>query len=453
MKSSFKLIPILSLAFAPFLPAQVYPLSENTWSNPAFVQRFLGSYGFDTNVTPSITSEEKVIFETIAPIIASNPAQAISQITLALTPTSSAALIYTLANLHFQSGNLVEAEKQYKSAIEKFPNFLRAYKNLGIVYVQAGRFKEALPMLLKTVELGGQGADVFGLLAYSYLNTGNSVAALRAYEQALFFEPESRDWRMGRVQCLMNLRRYEEAVGVIDDLVEKFPQQSDLLMLQANAYVARQMPADAAATLEILRSGGKAGSAALALLGDIYLNFNQADLALDVYKEAVALEDFGKDRILRVARRLSAVSAWSQLDTYLAALTTASIAAFSPAEQNEVLNLQAQSDLAQDRPGAAAEKLAQVVQRDPLNGRALILLADYEWKQGALEKAELYFERAAKVEAVAPDALVQHARLLVSRREFAKAVPLLERAQNLRPQTFIAQYLEKVSAASRSAGT
>lgn len=213
------------------------------------------------------------------------------------------------------------------------------------------------------------------------------------------------------------------------------------------------MPADAAATLEILRSGGKAGSAALALLGDIYLNFNQADLALDVYKEAVALEDFGKDRILRVARRLSAVSAWSQLDTYLTALTPASIAAFSPAEQNEVLNLQAQSDLAQDRPGAAAEKLAQVVQRDPLNGRALILLADYEWKQGALEKAELYFERAAKVEAVAPDALVQHARLLVSRREFAKAVPLLERAQSIRPQTFIAQYLEKVAAASRSAGT
>lgn len=454
MKPKHSLLASLLLAaLASPVVAQVYPLSENTWSSPAFVQRFLGSYGFDTNVTPSITTEEKAVFEKIAPIIANNPAQAIAEIKLALKPESSAALIYTLANLHFQSGALADAETQYKAAIAKFPNFLRAYKNLGVVYVQTGRYADALPMLLKTIELGGQGADVFGLLAYSYLNGGNSVAALRAYEQALFFEPESRDWRMGRVQCLMNLRRYEEAVGVIEDLVEKFPNQTDLLMLQANAYVARDMPQDAAATLEVLRAGKKASPTALALLGDIYLNFNQPDLALGAYKEALTLKDLGQDRILRIARRLSAVNAWGQLDDYLTALDIRPGTTFSEAEQNEVLNLKAQSDLAQNRVAAAAEKLAVVVSRDPLNGKALILLADYEWNQGSFEKAEIYYERAAKIDAVAADALLQHARMLVSRREFRRAVPLLERAQNLRPLPFVAQYLERVSTAARSSGT
>lgn len=453
MKPDFKLLSLLALALAPVASAQIFPLSENSWSNPEFVQRFLGSYGFDTNVTPSITTEEKAVFEKIMPFIASNPNQAIAEIRLALTPASSGALIYTLANLHFQSGNLSEAEIQYKAAIKKFPNFLRAYKNLGVVYVQAGRYPEALPLLLKTIELGGQGADVFGLLAFSYLNIGNSDAALRAYEQALFFDPESRDWRMGRVQCLMNLRRYEEAVSVIEDLVEKFPKQKDLLMLQANAYVARDMPLDAAATLEILRVSKAATPAALALLGDIYLNFNQPDLALDVYQEALVLKDFGADRTLRVARRLGGSSAWSQLDTYLVALDAKTETKFNDAEQLEILNLKAQSDLAQDRTEEAAEKLTAVVQRDPLNGKALMLLANYQWTKGEIELAEIYYERAAKVDEIAADALVQHARMLVSRRDFRKAVSLLERAQNLKPQTFVGQYLEKVAAAARTAGT
>lgn len=444
---------LLLAAIAANTQAQVYPLSENSWSNPAFVQRFLGSYGFDTAVTPSITTEEKAVFEKIAPIIANNPAQAISEIKLALKPESSAALIYTLANLQFQSSNLADAEAQYKAAIAKFPNFLRAYKNLGVLYVQAGRYAEALPMLLKTLELGGQGADVYGLLAYSYLNTNNSVAALRAYEQALFFEPESRDWRMGRVQCLMNLRRYEEASGVIEDLVEKFPQQTDLLLLQANAYVARDMPHDAAATIEILRASKRATATALTLLGDIYLNFNQPDLALAVYQEALPLKDFGRDRALRVARRLSAVGAWSQLDTFIAGIDqTAASAPLTDAEQIEVLNLKAQSNLAQNRAESAAALLAQVVARDPLNGKALVLLADYAAGRGEFELAELHYERAAKVEAVAPEALLKHARMLVGRRQFQKALPLLERAQGLRPQAHVAQYMERVAAAARSAG-
>jgi tetratricopeptide (TPR) repeat protein len=450
MKPEIKLLPLLAFALASVASAQVYPLSENSWSNPAFVQRFLGSYGFDTEVTPSITSEEKTVFEAIAPLIAGNPAQAIAQLQLALKPESSAALLYTLANLQFQSGNLPAAEKHYREAIGKFPNFLRAYKNLGVVFIQTNRYAEALPLLLKTVELGGQGADVFGLLAYSYLNTGNSVAALRAYEQALFFDPESRDWRMGRVQCLMNLRRYEEAVGVIEDLVEKFPNQKDLLMLQANAYIARDQPQDAAATLEILRASRAASPTALSLLGDIYLNFNQPDLALGAYQEALMLKDLGPDRLLRIARRLASVSAWSQLDDYLATLDRQAAGKLVPADEIEILNLKAQSDLAQQRNEPAAAKLALVVERDPLNGKALLLLADYYWKKGDIERAELHFERAAKIATVAPDALVQHARMSVSIREFKKAETLLGKSQLLKPQAHIAQYAEKVSAAARA---
>lgn len=428
--------------------AEIYPLSENTWSNPDFVARFMGTYGMDTERTPSITSEEKIVFEAIAPLIATQPAEAIASLQAALTPESSAALIYTLANLKFQSSDLPGAEKAYTDAIKKFPNFLRAYRNLGIVYVQQSKFAQATPMLLKSIELGGQGADLYGMLAYSYLSLGNTEAALRSYEQALFFQPDGRDWRMGKVQCLVNLGRQDEAIQMIDDLIQEFPTQTDLLLLQSNAYIAKNDPASAAATLEILRASGGGNTNATVLLGDIYLNFNQPDLALELYREAAAKADLTADRALRIARRLANIASWKELDVFFADIDAKAPGKFGPTHKLEVLNIKAQSDLAQNRTDAAAIKLADVVEADPLNGKALLLLADYYWKKDDVARAELYFERAARVEAVAPEALIQNARMLVSLREYDKAVLLLERAQLLDPRAYIAQYLEKVSGAA-----
>lgn len=456
MKSA-RLLPlfIALAATAPSLLAQVFPLSENTWSNPDFVKRFLGSYGFNTEVNPSITTEERAIFEKIVPLVSTQPALAISELTTALAanPAASPAMVYTLANVYFQTGDIPAAETRYKEAIARFPNFLRAYKNLGVLYVQTGKYADALPLLIKTIELGGQGADVYGLLAYCYLSTGNSVAALRSYEQALFFEPKSRDWRMGRVQALMNIGRQDDAIAAIDDLIKEFPTQTELLMLQSNAFIAKNDPHSAAATLEIVRAAGKADANSLTLLGDIYLNFNQADLALGLYQEALGTKSLGKDRVLRVARRLATVNAWTQLDAYIATLdSTSGSTNYTDAEQIDLLNLKAQSDLAQNRNEAAGAKLAEVVQRDPLNGRALLLLANYYWNTGEIARAELHYERAAKVEAVAPEAMIQHARMLVAQRDFQKAVSLLERAQAIRPVAYIGQYMEKVAAASRASG-
>ncbi|MCC5022322.1 MAG: tetratricopeptide repeat protein [Candidatus Synoicihabitans palmerolidicus] len=181
---------LLLLAVGPLLgSAQTYPLSENTWSNPDFVARLMRTHGFDTERTPSITSEEKAMFETIAPLISSNPSQTITDLPAVLTPESSAALVYTLANLYFQSDDLESAEATYRDAIKKFPNFLRAYRNLGIVYVQEAKFEEATPMLLKAIELGGQGADLYGMLTYSYLRIGNTEAALPLTSRPCFSNP------------------------------------------------------------------------------------------------------------------------------------------------------------------------------------------------------------------------------------------------------------------------
>src|SRR5690606_30484029 len=192
---------------------------ENSWSNPAFVQRFIGSYGFDTTATPSITSEEKALFEQVAPLMQAKPLEAAAIIEAALKPESSGALDYTLGNIYFQTGDISRASKYYEQAVRKFPTFVRAYKNIGLIKIQQNDPKGALPFLLKAIETGGGDGDLYGLVGFCYLSSGKSARALSAYEMALLFAPQSRDWRLGAVQAMINLQKNREAIDMLDELI------------------------------------------------------------------------------------------------------------------------------------------------------------------------------------------------------------------------------------------
>ncbi len=430
--------------------AQVYPLSENNWNNPDFVKRFMGSYGVDTEKNPGITVAEKTLFDSVAAVIGSNPTEAARMLSAGITPESSAALDYTLGNLYFQLGRNDDAIIAYQKAIRKFPNFLRAYRNLGILKIQAAKFEEALPFLLKTVELGGADGDLYGLIAYSHLNLGRSAQALPAYRMARMFAPLSKDWAIGEIQCLMNMSAFGEAIGHIDELIVRFPEDPTLYLLQANAFVGKQELSKAVANLEMVRAMGRETLASLGLLADIYMNMNQPSLALPIYLDTLSQADLDKSRAFRIAQVLSRVEAWDETAAYVEAFEAKYAEKLTEEESLNLLNLKAKIALATGSEDKAMEFLDQVVQRDPLNGGALLLIADYHWRQRSFEEAKLNFERAAKVKETQVDALIQHARMRVTMREFPAAARLLQQAQMLEPRNYVADYLTKVEAAARA---
>ena len=107
-------------------------------------------------------------------------------------PDSSAALDFILANLQFQGGDLEAAKATYARAIEKFPDFRRAHKNLGLLLVQQQDFAGGAKHLATAVELGDRGGRNYGLLGYSYINLEQYFAAEVAYRNAIMQEPDSR---------------------------------------------------------------------------------------------------------------------------------------------------------------------------------------------------------------------------------------------------------------------
>jgi len=444
-------LPALVTAFAALsTTAAQSPLFENSWDNPQFVARFTGTYGFDTDVNPGINAAEKAVFEKLVPLIQSQPAQAIATLKAAITPASSAALDYTLGNIHFQSRAFPDAVAAYQAALKKFPNFLRAHKNLGRLYVQQGDAKSALPHLLRVIELGGAEGDIYGLVGYCYLQAGSVTSALDAYRTALLFSPKSRDWRLGKIQCLINTSQHREAAAMLDELIVEKPDDASLWLLQANAYVASGSPSDAAVNLELIRHMGKATPTSLALLGDIYINANQPDLALAAYKDILKGEQIDPERALRAARILASRGAWTEAEVYLKDLNDRLLAKLPASGKSEVAALLAKVALARGEDDQAASLLTKVLESDPLNGRALLLLADYHWKKSDRERADLYYTRAASVEEVRVEALVQHARMNVTLKNFSAASKLLGQAQSIKPQPHVGEFLTKVEAAARA---
>ncbi len=432
--AAFSLVPLGSAL------GQSYPLSENRWSNPEFVDRFLGTFGVDTEKAPSITTEEAGVFRAVAEVGA-DPAAAVRLLQRSITPESSGAMDFALGNFLVQSGQLPQAINAYQAAIRKFPNFGRAYKNLGLAYVQKQDYAAALPHLLKSLEILGGDGGLYGLIGFCHLNTGNFGPALDAYRFALVFQPNSRDWRLGQLKALQNLRDYAAVEALILRYIEEQPDEPEFWLQQANAFIAQRKYLEAASNFEIVRLLGAADDRVLVLLGDIYVNLGAPGLALDPYRAALATGKVKPSNALDIAKALSRRLPPEEFEGFLTSISNAYPSGLPAQDELLLLTLQAGNAMTRGQDEEAIQLLSQVVARDPLNGNALLTLGSFHFNKNDLETALNYYDRAEKVESVRLDSLLGAARVLVKQEKYTAAIRRLKAAQSIEPRPFVADYI------------
>jgi tetratricopeptide (TPR) repeat protein len=451
MKNSILLLTAVASVFANLAQAQTFPLSSNSWSNPEFVERFLGSYGVLTEKEPQISSEEAELFQSIGEFLNANDYRgAMNALRGAAGPEASAAIEYTLANLLLQEGDYQQSIRQYEVAIRKFPNFLRAYKNSGLAYLQMQNYEKAAEFIVKSIELGNQEGDSFGLLGYCYLNMGMNQSALDAYRLAGVLSPSNKDWQVGKATALFRVGLFEESISSFDELIVKDPGVKGYYMQAANACLSLGEQLKAAHYLELLRRNQNTDSQVLMLLGDIYINQGLFSLARDVYTNVLDVASAADaDRIFRFTRGLVSFGAYDDATSYIDVIKDSGLR-LSSADSQRLLNLEAEIALATGDSEEAVASLEAVIETDPLNGDALLLLGNFYADSGDTETAIFYYERAEKIPDYRLEALIQHARVNVSQRKFADAIELLEMAQGIKEQSHIQNYLNAVRNALRA---
>ena len=423
------------------------------WKDPVFLRQFLGSYGVNAELEPRVMPDEVKLLERIRPALEANDlAGAEAELAKRMQPDGSAVLDFTLGNLRYQQEKFADALASYGRAVEKFPSFKRAWRNLGLIHARDGRHDEAIRAFTRMIELGGGDAYSYGLLGFAYSAREDYQAAEAAYRNALLLQPDNTDWRFGVTKCAFKQEKYEDAATMLSVLLERTPDKAEFWSLQASAYASLKQPLRAAQNLEIIDLLGKASVDQLSTLGDLYASEGLLELALSAYRRALEREPGpGLARHLRAAEVLASRAGMAEARALVARLRELVPAPSDEGERRKLLKLDARLALATGAGGEeTARLLEEIVALDPLDGEALMLLGQHHLALSEPERAIFYFERAASLEAQEVQARIRHAQVLVGLERYGDALPLLRRAQELRPREDVARYLEQVERIART---
>ena len=421
------------------------------WNDPAFRKRFTESYLAETDIEPRLTEQERTHLEKAVEYIGAEKVdKAVALLQKHGGEGASAVFDFTLANIYFQGEELYQASVAYSDAVVKYPKFRRAWKNLALVHVRRGDFDEAAAAFARVIELGGGDGVTYGLLGYAYTNLEQHMAAESAYRLAVLLDPITPEWSTGLARCFFKQKRYAEAATACGNLLEKDPNRSDLWLLQANAFIGLGQPLRAAENFEVANTLGAVSFDALVTLGDIYVNEQLFDLGVASYLSALELRPDGDiARILRATKLLTAQGAQAECQQLVDGIEALAGPGLSDADRKQLLGVRVLLASARGAGEEEAKALEEIIALDPLDGEALILLGQYYGRNGDVERGAFYFERAAGMEEFEADAKVRHAQMLVGQQRYSEALPLLKRAQVIRPRENIQQYLEQIERAAQ----
>src|ERR1035438_10339115 len=105
---------------------------------------------------PEMNEEEYALYQKVVTMLASNPEFAVKLLEAMSSDKEqpSPAFQFILGNAYYAVSQNDKAELNYRNAVNRYPTFLRAWVNLGILYYSAGRYGEAVPCFSKAVVLG-----------------------------------------------------------------------------------------------------------------------------------------------------------------------------------------------------------------------------------------------------------------------------------------------------------
>jgi tetratricopeptide (TPR) repeat protein len=413
----------------------------------------MGTYAVMTGSEPKIEREEGEFFKRLSEEMKKGPDAALALINREISANSSAAIYFIRGNLNFQKGNLGAAQRDYRTSLDKFKNFMRAHKNLGMINLRQENFKQAAQDLGRAIELGDREARTYGLLGYCQLQVGNYLGAENAYRTALMLTPDNRDWSLGLAQALMLSEDYGAAISIMEPIALSSSNEAQYWLFLVNAYLQKDQPNTAAEILEFMRHGDLADVDNLILLGNIYTNEQDYTLALDVFEQVLEQEkqEVEPSVVLDASNLFVRYGAFDQAASLLQQIANEFGDILEQEEKLTLLRLNAQVANASGELEKSVAIHENILEIDPTDGVAMIELARYYADQEDYARAYLYLDRAEKLNDHQVGALRLRGQLLVREGRFRDALDPLERAVSLSTNENVNRRLEDYIAQVRRA--
>jgi tetratricopeptide (TPR) repeat protein len=401
------------------------------------------SANFLKNREPEMTVTEFALYEKVVAMLAVQPDFAMQLLDSMMSGKErpSAAFEFVLGNAHYNAGRHADAETHYRRAVERYPDYLRAWANLGVLYYSTGRYGEAVRCLAQAVELGDNTTDTLGLMAYALQRTGNSVAAEMAYLRALSAAPENVDWVDGLCGLYVESRQFGRAESLARQLVRLQPRETRYWLQLAGTLIAQERRTDAVVVLETARELQAANPELLLQLGDLYAQQQFAAEATAAYRAAMQSDpQVGAKRLIVFAQVLG-----QQGQTQRALEMLAGAEKELPRELRvEFLQVRADLHVVRKEWPAARQCLEELLAEKPLCGSALLRLGQVHKASQSPFAAQQAFEAAAQIADSAYLAHLELADIELRARHYQSCIEHLESALQRESSPAIQEYLGKI---------
>jgi tetratricopeptide (TPR) repeat protein len=392
---------------------------------------------------PEMTEEEYALYEKVVTMLASNPEFALKLLEAMISDKEppSPAFEFILGNAYYAAGQNDKSEANYRSAVKRYPSFLRAWVNLGILYYATDRFSEAIPCFSKAIVLGDRDAATFGLLGYSLEQEGNLVSSEMAYMQALSGDPANSDWKEGLLRICIEGKQYARAESLVKGLIKDHPSDPRFWLIYANILLSDHRKVEATVLLETAAGAGVANVDELSLLGDLYADQGLIPEAAETYQRVLAASPaVGERKLLHYAQVLVADGKLAEAQGVLDALKPDG----TPEAGIELLQTRTDLLAAEKKWPEARNEAESLLKIAPLNGRALLSLGRAYAAEDDLPRASFAFEAALAVPSTAYMASLELANIELKNRHYSKSIEYLEKALKIEKTDAVEDFLARV---------
>ncbi|XP_062446399.1 protein O-mannosyl-transferase TMTC1 [Rhea pennata] len=209
-----------------------------------------------------------------------------------------------LNNLGTLTKDVVEAKDYYRRALRLNPQHNRALFNLGNLLKSQGKKEEAIILLRDSIKYGPEFADAYSSLASLLAEQERLKEAEEVYRAGIENCPESSDLHNNYGVFLVDTGAPERAVSHYRQAIHLSPNHHVAMVNLGRLYRSLGQNKEAEVWYKrALKVSRKAEI--LSPLGALYYNTGRYEEALQVYREAVALQPSNKEIRLALAQVLA----------------------------------------------------------------------------------------------------------------------------------------------------
>jgi len=125
---------------------------------------------------------------------------------------SGAQAAFALGRQHHQSGNLADAERQYREALAIDPKHADSMHLLGVAAIHTGRPEMAIDMIRKAIAINGTIGKYHSNLGNVLAAQGQLDEAVDCYRRAILLDPDLPETQNNLANALRQRSQLDEAV-------------------------------------------------------------------------------------------------------------------------------------------------------------------------------------------------------------------------------------------------